>query len=244
MTWWEWHTEKQYLHDLIASDRRYPTVNAYGPLFGSPEYSTDLMPMLDPKTHQVTTFKMPVRDPNMPATLGPGQASSRWRLRPTGATSRSGTPGPTTTTACSTSRGESGSRPPCAAWTTRTFARRAPTILPPRCSRSTARRVRSTRLDPKTMQYTFIDTCFGTHHPQFGYDANDTLWLSGTGQVAGWVNTKMFDATGDAAQSQGLVPVHPRYQRQWEARRDTSSRTSRPSRPRTNGLPRFGALLP
>ena len=66
VTWWEWSTEKQYLHDLIASDRRYPTVNAYGPLFGSPEYSTDLMPMLDPKTHQVTTFKMPVRDPNMP----------------------------------------------------------------------------------------------------------------------------------------------------------------------------------
>jgi hypothetical protein len=23
-------------------------------------------------------------------------------------------------------------------------------------------------------------SCFGTHHPQFGYDANDTLWLSGS----------------------------------------------------------------
>jgi hypothetical protein len=45
VTWWEWSDPKKYLHDLIASDRRYPTVNAYGPLFGSPEYSTDLMPM-------------------------------------------------------------------------------------------------------------------------------------------------------------------------------------------------------
>ena len=35
-------------------------------------------------------------------------------------------------------------------------------------------------LDPKTMKYTFVDTCFGTHHLQFGYDANDTLWFSGT----------------------------------------------------------------
>ena len=61
-------------------------------------------------------------------------------------------------------------------------------------------------LDPKTMKYTFVDTCFGTHHPQFGYDANDTLWLSGTGPVAGWVNTKMFDETGDAAKSQGWSP--------------------------------------
>jgi hypothetical protein len=34
-------------------------------------------------------------------------------------------------------------------------------------------------LDPKTMKYTFIETCYSTHHPQFGYDANDTLWTSG-----------------------------------------------------------------
>ena len=26
-------------------------------------------------------------------------------------------------------------------------------------------------LDPKTMKYTFVDTCFQTHHLQFGYDA-------------------------------------------------------------------------
>ena len=45
-------------------------------------------------------------------------------------------------------------------------------------------------LDPKTMKYSFIDTCFGTHHPQFGYDADNTLWFSGSGPVAGWVNTK------------------------------------------------------
>ena len=39
-------------------------------------------------------------------------------------------------------------------------------------------------LDPKTMKYSPIDTCFGTHHPQFGYDADDTLWFSGTVPVA------------------------------------------------------------
>ena len=60
-----------------------------------------------------------------------------------------------------------------------------------------------TMLDPKTMKYTFVDTCFQTHHLQFGYDANDTLWTSGGGPVVGWVNTKLFDETGDAARSQG-----------------------------------------
>jgi hypothetical protein len=56
------------------------------------------------------------------------------------------------------------------------------------------------------MKYTFVDTCFATHHLQFGYDADDTLWLSGTGPVAGWVNTRVFDETGDAARSQGWSP--------------------------------------
>src|SRR5687767_5174542 len=44
----DWMNEKQYLHDLIASDRRHPTVNGYGPVYGSPEYSSDDMPILDP----------------------------------------------------------------------------------------------------------------------------------------------------------------------------------------------------
>jgi hypothetical protein len=59
------------------------------------------------------------------------------------------------------------------------------------------------------MKYTFIDTCFQTHHLQFGFDANDTLWTSsggGTG-VVGWLNTKMFDETGDAAKSQGWTAL-------------------------------------
>src|SRR5215472_12148880 len=54
VTTWEWGDAKHYLHDLIASDRRFPTVNAYGPLYGSPEYSTDVIPILDPKKNKVT----------------------------------------------------------------------------------------------------------------------------------------------------------------------------------------------
>src|SRR3712207_5342449 len=58
-------------------------------------------------------------------------------------------------------------------------------------------------LDPETMDYTFVDTCFGTHHLQFGYGDDNTLWVSGSGPVAGWLNVKKFDETGDAAASQG-----------------------------------------
>ena len=59
------------------------------------------------------------------------------------------------------------------------------------------------------MKYTFIDTCFQTHHLQFAYDKNDTLWTSsggGTG-VVGWLNLKMYEETGDAVRSQGWTPM-------------------------------------
>jgi hypothetical protein len=54
--------------------------------------------------------------------------------------------------------------------------------------------------DPKTQKFTLIDTCFSTHHLVFAEDANNTLWLSSGGSasgVLGWLNTKMFDETGD-----------------------------------------------
>jgi len=208
VTWWEWSTDKHYLHDLIASDRRNPTVNAYGPLFGSPEYSTDNMPILDPKTNKVAFFKMPVRDTDMPESLGPGHAAS---VKPLAASAYWGEEKLWDTRAnnhnamfdkkgrvwiAANVRGldnpafcKKGSDHPSAK------------VVPlDRSSRQVA------MLDPKTMKYTFIDTCFGTHHPQFGYDADETLWLSGTGQVVGWINTRVFDETGDAAKAQGWSP--------------------------------------
>jgi len=55
----DWHNPKQYLHDLIASDRRYPTVNAYGPLYGQCEHACNDMPILDPVKNVATNFVLP-----------------------------------------------------------------------------------------------------------------------------------------------------------------------------------------
>lgn len=41
----------------------------------------------------------------------------------------------------------------------------------------------------------------------FAEDANNTLWTSGGGPVVGWLNTKLFDATGDEQRSQGWTPL-------------------------------------
>ena len=61
--------------------------------------------------------------------------------------------------------------------------------------------------DPKTKELTHISTCFNTHHLMFAEDENDTLWTSLGRQVVGWLNTKMFDATGDEAKSQGWTAL-------------------------------------
>ena len=208
ITEWEWSTPDKYLHDLISSDKRNPTVNAYGPLYGSPEYSTDNMPILDPKTNKVTFFKMPVMDVEMPESLGPGHAAS---IKPLQASAYWGEQKLWDTRAnnhnsmfdkkgriwlAATVRGQDNP-----AFCKKGSDHPSAKVFP---LEKSARQV--AMLDPKTMKYSFIDTCFATHHPQFGYDADNTLWLSGTGPVAGWVNTKVFDETGDAAKAQGWAP--------------------------------------
>jgi hypothetical protein len=208
VTSWEWHTGKQYLHDLIASDRRDPTVNAYGPLFGSPEYSTDVMPILDPRTHEVTTFRMPVRDPDTPEALGPGHAAGAEPLQPSAywGDEKIWDTRANNHNAMFDKKGRVWLAATLRGTDNPDFCRKGsdhPSARAFPLDRS-ARQV--TILDPGTMGYTFVDTCFGTHHLQFGYDADDTLWLSGTGPVAGWVNTRTFDETGDAARSQGWSP--------------------------------------
>jgi hypothetical protein len=208
VTSWEWSTDKHYLHDLIASDRRNPTVNAYGLLFGSPEYATDNMPILDPKTSKVTFFKMPVANPNMPESLGPGHAASIKPLQPSAywGDEKIWDTRANNHNAMFDKKGRVWIAATVRGMDNPDFCKKgsdhpSAKIFPlERSARQVA------MLDPKTMKYTFVDTCFGTHHPQFGYDANDTLWLSGTGPVAGWINTKMFDETGDAPKSQGWSP--------------------------------------
>src|ERR1043166_4175711 len=80
VTTWDWLDETHYLHDLIASDRRFPTVNPYGPVYGSTELSVDIIPVLDPKTNSTKNFPTPVRDPDTPVSMeeGPLQPSPYW----------------------------------------------------------------------------------------------------------------------------------------------------------------------
>ena len=208
ITEWEWSTPDKYLHDLISSDKRNPTVNANGPLYGSPEYSTDNMPILDPKTNTVTYFKMPVRDVEMPESLGPGHAAAiqplepsaywgkrhLWDTRANNHNSMFDEQGRLWLSA--SVRGQENPAF-CKKGSDNQYAK----VFPLEKSQR-----QIAVLDPKTMEYTFIDTCFGTHHLEFGFDKDNTLWLSGTGPVAGWINTTILEETGSSEKAQGWSP--------------------------------------
>jgi hypothetical protein len=199
----DWSSAQFYMHDLSGTDRRDPTVNGYGKLYGAPELSTDEMPILDPVANSAGIFNVPVRDEDTPTTndapvVAPSpywgderiwdsksnihnpmldQAGRVWltaRIR-----------GPNNPDFC-----KEGSEHPSA-------------MLYPK--ERTSRQL--SVLDPATGEYSFVDTCFSTHHLQFAYDDSNTLWTSGGGDVVGWLDTNKFMATGDAEASQGWAPL-------------------------------------
>ncbi len=205
VTVWDWSNAKAYLHDEIATDKRKPTVNANGPLYGSTELSTDLVPVLDPVRHRAYEIKHPVRDPNTPsAKTDPLTPSPYWGAEAIW-DSQSNQHNPM--------MDEQGR-----VWFT---ARVRPPANPDFCKKgsdhpsakvfpiNSANRHLS-MYDPKSKKFTLISTCFSTHHLVFAEDANHTLWTSAGGPasgVVGWLNRKMFEATGDEQKSQGWTPI-------------------------------------
>jgi hypothetical protein len=205
ITEWDWADAKAYLHDEIATDKRNPTVNANGMLYGSAELSADYLPVLDPEHATRSEVKLPVRDPKTPSTADDPipAASPYWGNEAIWHSQ---------TVVHNPMFDEKGR-----VWFT---SRVRPSDNPAFCKdgssnpsaalfplQSSGRHLAV--YDPKTKQVTLIGTCFGTHHLVFAEDANNTLWTSsgGGGGAVGWLNTKMFDATHDEEKSQGWTAL-------------------------------------
>jgi hypothetical protein len=203
VTEWDWNTPKAYVHDGISTDKRNPTVNANGLIYGSTEVSTELLPWVDPVHNTSGVLKTEYRDPKTPTTkTDPSLAPSPYwgdeaiwdthtnvhnpmfddkgrlwltaRIRPAA----------TQPAYC-----KAGSNHPSAKAYPKDTSNRQTEVY-----------------DPKTGKISMIDLCFNTHHLNF--DDNGTLWFSAGGpyDVIGWLDTKKWDATHDDAASQGWSP--------------------------------------
>jgi hypothetical protein len=217
----DWLDPKHYLHDLTTTDRRNPTINAYGLIYGDTELSSNAQPVLDPVHNIKTTIQPPVRDGTPSSALANEVTNpspyfgmeQTWDSKVNAHTSAMDQDGRVYWAAQNRSPKDIPAY--CKKGSSLRSAQLYPLDVPQEGFFQNSRQV--TVYDPKTKKFATIDTCFGTHHLNFAEDADNTLWLSnntGVGgapvpelAVAGWVNTKKFWETGDAAQSQGWTPL-------------------------------------
>ncbi len=206
LTMWEWGGDTAYIHDEVASDKRDPTVNAGGPVYGV-EFANDKLVWVDPASHDAHAVQLPVREvpgegdfesyiaedmPNPSLYWGderiwnnPGNPhnpmmDSAGRVWMTHQIRGPGNPAW------------------CREGSDNPFAEHYPLN---RAARHVA------YYDPASEDVTLIDTCFNTHHLQFGFDDDDTLYTSSVSDVIGWINTRVLAETGDEQAAQGWCPT-------------------------------------
>ena len=198
VTLWDWADPKVYLHDAISSDKRNPTVNANGPIYGALEESGDYLTVLDPARNSTSRVNLRPRDPQTPTsfTTKPAAPSPYWGDEAIWNSQ---------TTVHSFSMDKQGRvwaaarvrKPKTPAWCQAGSDQISAKLFPIEQGQ------RGLELyEPKTKETTTIDTCFTWGHVNF--DDHDVLWSSfGPTGVEGWFDTKIWDKTHDEKKAQG-----------------------------------------
>ena len=198
VTLWDWADPKVYMHDEIASDKRNPTVNANGPVYGALEESGDYFPVVDTTKHATSQIKLKPRDADTPSSANnaPAAASPYWGDEAiwNSQTSVHSFAMDKQGRVWAAGRIRKGETPAwCRAGSDHPSAKALPIDQSGRGL---------LMWDPKTKQLTPIDTCYSWGHVNF--DENDVLWSSfGPNGVEGWFDTRIWDKTHDEKAAQG-----------------------------------------
>jgi len=203
VTLWDWGTDHSFMHDEISTDRRRPTVNAGGPIYAVSAGHGSLV-ILDPAKNSSEELEIPTRAPRetVPSRFpAPNRPSLWWGDRHLWANPPYDPADPHNPMIDASGR----------VWMT---SKIRPNQDPPWCNdgksafsdwfplRGSARQ--ASFFDPKTRQFTLIDTCFSTHHLQFDNDPDETLYFNElTGPMIGWIDTKVYDQTKDEQKAVG-----------------------------------------
>ena len=205
LTSWGWGHPRGMVHDNVSTDKRDPTLYPDGPIYGVGGAG---LVITDIAAHQSERMDLPTRIERPRRATSYEGSSTRvpslyWGDEPAGLVSRS---------AHNPMMDDEGRlwitqsvRPNdvpgwCLEGSDHPFARYYPIQ-----HRDESRQV--SYYDPGTGEFELIDTCFFTHHLQFADDADDTLWLSGSTEAVGWLNTRLYDETGDERAAQGWCPT-------------------------------------
>lgn len=177
----------RFLHDSVSSDKRNPTVNANGPVYGIATYS-GMVVSVDPSTGQREEFKLTntAGEYFQNAQDHTGAIDSHGRVWTSSIVHMAGL-----------GRASSLDNPAYCTDDSNPFAKYFPMPAPE------ARL--ALMFDPRTKKSEVIPVCYGTHHLNF--DENERLYFSGDTEVAGWVDVKTWEKTKDLSKAVGWCPL-------------------------------------
>lgn len=184
---WQWGRADSYIHDEISTDKRQPTLYAYGNIWGV-DFGQDLLWALDPKTHRVSSYKVPTTNilmrsapprgvnynnpanPHVPTMDASGKV---WIAAQTRRERREDSPNwaPNVMVNIQAVGGPATELP--TAWIEGTHHRQL------------------AYFDTKREEFVLIDTAYGTNHLQF--DGRGRLWTSGDSVGLGMFDPSAFD---------------------------------------------------
>ncbi|HTM05528.1 MAG TPA: carboxypeptidase-like regulatory domain-containing protein [Vicinamibacterales bacterium] len=194
LTLWDWGTDHSFMHDEITTSKQNPRVNAGGPVYAVSAGHGTLV-VLDPKRNTTEELEIPTRAPRetVPSRFPkPNRPSLWWGDEWLWSNPPYDPADPHNPMMDSKGR----------VWMT---SKIRPNQDASWCNdgksaysdwyplRNSGRQ--ASYYDPKTKQFTLIDTCYATHHLQFDNDPDETLYFNELiGPIFGWIDTKKFDA--------------------------------------------------
>ena len=198
VTLWDWGTPQTFTHTHAATDRRDPTVNPNGRIYG-PDRTYDTIIWLDPITGETGAVEIPTRDVDMPR--GRSVPSPYWgdqNIAGGPAAPRSGAMDQEGRVYVAATIRVAENQPDwCREGSSNKFAQYFPI-------QSSSKHI--ARYDPSTDRMTLIDTCFRVDHNEFGRDPDNPLY-SGQRDLVGWVSMATYDETMNEQASQGWCPA-------------------------------------
>ena len=194
VTLWDWGTEYDGRTDSTPSDVRDGTVNANGLVYGVVQPS-DILAVIDPVEHRASTIPIPSGGPRIQTDT---PTSPYYGDDPIWARSSD----PRSVAMDGDGR----------VWLTGRI--RGPDQQPSFCTDAANAFAAYFPLevgtrqvflyDPETEEFSEIDTCYSSDHNQLGHDER---FYYGFRDGVGWVDTELWDETGDAEASQGWCPT-------------------------------------
>ncbi len=202
-TLWDVGDDHSFMHDEISTDKQHPTINAYGRVYAVNAGHGQLV-VMDPRENSTFALDIPTREDKskVPSRFPPPNRPSLhwgnehlWSNPPYDPADPHNPMIDSKGRVWMTSKIRSNADP---AWCSDP-ANKYAAWFPLKTSGRQA-----SYWDPKTRQFTLIDTCFSTHHLQFDNDPDETLYFNELiGPMFGWVDTKVYDETHDEVKAAG-----------------------------------------